>query len=78
MSFPEVDTADWGEAAIMGSAGAIVTIMGGVGSVAPKCVRCNWYQAACMPAVGPELCAICGDSADWALGNTQPDQRHLS
>ena len=72
MSFPEIDTADWAEAAITGSAGATVTIMGSGGSAAPKCVRYNWYQAACMPAVGPELCAIYGDSADWVLGNTLP------
>ena len=39
----------------------------------PKCIRCNWYQAArCMPAVGPELCAIYGESADWTLGQTLP------
>jgi hypothetical protein len=25
-----------------------------------------------MPAVGPELCAIYGESADWTLGQTLP------
>ena len=69
MSFPEVDTAGWVEAAITGSAGATVTI---TGTGPAKCVRYNWYQAACMPSVGPELCAIYGDSADWTLGDTLP------
>eukprot|EP01052_Picozoa_sp_SAG31_P004232 SAG31_NODE_174_length_21353_cov_23.387974_2_plen_251_part_00 len=73
MSFPEVDTAGWTEVPITGSAGTSVTITGsGAGAAPPKCVRYNWYQAACMPAVGPELCAIYGDSADWTLGDTLP------
>lgn len=70
MSFPSPDTAGWVEAAITGSAGATVTVSGG--SAPPKCVRYNWYQSACMPALGPEMCAIYGDSADWTLGDTLP------
>ena len=26
----------------------------------PMCVRYNWYNAACMPGIGPEMCAIYG------------------
>lgn len=29
----------------------------------PRCVRYNWYNAACMPVVGPEMCAVYGRGA---------------
>ena len=29
----------------------------------PKCVRYNWYNAACMPTAGKGLCAIYGAGA---------------
>jgi sialate O-acetylesterase len=69
MSFPEVETAGWVEAAITSSVGSTVTV---TGTAPAKCVRYNWYQAACMPKAGPELCAIYGNSADWTLGDTLP------
>ena len=33
----------------------------------PMCVRYNWYNAACMPSVGPELCAIYGTGFNGEL-----------
>lgn len=39
---------------------AVIISTAALGTAVAKCVRYNWYNAACMPALGPELCAIYG------------------
>jgi sialate O-acetylesterase len=72
MTFPEKDTAGWTEASIASATATTVTVTAPAAVPHPMCIRYNWYQAACRPAVGPELCAIYGESADWTLGQTLP------
>ena len=62
VSFPDVEKqGTWFEATVASTGGSDVTLSTGTGHA--QCVRYNWYNAACMPTVGPELCAIYGQGA---------------
>ena len=67
LSFPaQAANGTWIDARVTGSDDSTVTVAAD-GLAKPLCVRYNWYNAACMPAVGPELCAIYGKAAldEW-------------
>ena len=64
-TFPyKVPKGTWVGAPILKSNKDTVSIStAALNGTAPMCVRYNWYNAACMPAIGPELCAIYGNAA---------------
>ena len=67
LSFPaQAANGTWIDARVTGSDDSTVTVAAD-GLAKPLCVRYNWYNAACLPAVGPELCAIYGKAAldEW-------------
>ena len=64
MTFPyKAAKGTWFSAPVIGSKGSTLTVGAANLTATAKCVRYNWYNAACMPAVGPGLCALYGVGA---------------
>lgn len=58
-SFPAVEPdGTWQDATVLATGDASVTLAG-----TARCVRYNWYNAACSPAAGPFGCAVYGQAA---------------
>ena len=54
----------WRTAPIVDAAATTITLaLNKTDTGDPKCVRYNWYNAACMPTAGKGLCAIYGAGA---------------